>query len=94
VTVYRVWGDEAGPWGRFWTTIDPRTVFNYRAAAGLPSKNTGRFLSEGILTNSDGVVRNTAASADGNAGGLLELVIPNPQTQIQLRNVQGLNPRK
>lgn len=33
-TLYRVWGDEAGANGRSWTTVDPRTVANYRDSAG------------------------------------------------------------
>lgn len=32
---YRVWGDEAGAYGRSWSRTDPRTVKNYRDAAGL-----------------------------------------------------------
>jgi hypothetical protein len=51
--VYRVWGGDAKPWGSssgsYWTTVDPRTVENYRSVAGLPNENTGRFVSEGIL---------------------------------------------
>src|SRR5262249_31381899 len=41
--VFRVWGDGSKPWGPSWTPVDPRTVPNYRNAAGLPSKNSGRF---------------------------------------------------
>jgi hypothetical protein len=49
-----VWGDDAGAWGRSWTTVDPRTVPDYRDAAGLPDQNTGRFLSEGVLRRGSG----------------------------------------
>lgn len=75
-----------------WTTVDPRTVGNYRNAAGLPSQNSGRFLSEGSLRNTQGVTTRGALPLNGNAGGLREVIVPNPASQIQLRNVQGLNP--
>jgi hypothetical protein len=45
--VFRVWGrdpanpdlagSQSGPWGAAWTRVDPRTVANYRGAAGLPN---------------------------------------------------------
>jgi len=75
-----------------WTTVDPRPVSNFRDLAGLPSQNSGRFLSIGTLRNAKGVVSRGALPLEGNAGGLPELVIPNPETQIQLQNVMGLNP--
>lgn len=90
--VYRVWGGEAKASGRSWTTVDPRTVPNYRNAAGLPKQNTGRFLSEGTLTDTSGVSLKSADPLHGNAGGLSEVVVPNPGSQIKLQNVQGLNP--
>lgn len=90
--VFRVWGDEAAAGGRSWTTVDPRTVPNYRNAAGLPNQNSGRFLSEGILDDASGVRLKPADSLHGNAGGLPEVVVPNPNGQIRLLNVQGLNP--
>lgn len=90
--VFRVWGDEAGASGRSWTTVDPRTVPNYRNAAGLPVQNSGRFISEGVLSNTQGVTTRGALPLHGNAGGLSEVIVPNPTTQIRLQNVQGLNP--
>lgn len=90
--VFRVWGDEAGAMGRSWTTVDPRTVPNYRDAAGLPAQNSGRFISEGVLQNTQGVTTRGALPLHGNAGGLPEVVVPNPASQIRLDNVQGLNP--
>jgi uncharacterized protein RhaS with RHS repeats len=54
--VYRVWGDGAGAWGRSWTTVDPGTISNFRDVAGLPSQNSGRFFSIGILNNAEGVL--------------------------------------
>jgi hypothetical protein len=90
--VYRIWGDGAGAYGRSWTTVDPRVILGYRNAAGLPNQNTGRFLSEGILNDTTGIRIKAADPLHGNAGGLIEIVIPNPSQQIILRNVQGLNP--
>ena len=89
--VYRVWGDDAMAWGRSWTTTDPRTVSKYRNAAGLPNENTGRFISEGILDDASGVRLKSADPLHGNTGGLPELVVPNPERQIRLQNVQGVN---
>jgi hypothetical protein len=90
--IFRVWGDGAGAWGRSWTPVDPRTVANFRNIAGLPNQNSGRFVSEGILQNAEGVTTRGALPLHGNAGELPELIVPNPQSQISLWNVQGLNP--
>jgi RHS repeat-associated protein len=98
--IYRTWGKNlnnpdtsgASPWGRSWTTIDPRTVSNYRNAAGLPNQNAGRFLSVGLLTDPSGVLFKSADPLHGNIGGLAEIVVPNPQDQIRLLNVLGINP--
>ena len=91
-SVFRVWGDEAGAWGRSWTTVDPRTVPNFRNAAGLPTQNSGRFVTEGTLQNTRGVTTQAATPLHGNAGGLPEVVIPNSASQVRPLNVQGLNP--
>ena len=92
-TVFRVWGDEAGANGRSWTTVDPRTVSNYRDVAGLPNQNSGRFLSEGVIQDTTGIRLQPADPLHGNVGGLPEVIIPNPGQQITLRNIQGLNPQ-
>ncbi len=91
-TLYRVWGDGSGPNGKSWTTVDPSTVPNYRDAAGLPAQNTGRFVSEGILKDATGVTTKSAVPLAGNRGGLPEVVVPKPQTQIELCRVSGCNP--
>jgi hypothetical protein len=90
--VYRVWGDDARPWGRSWTTVDPRTVPDYRDLAGLPDQNTGRFLSSGSLHDTRGVRRRRAEPVHGNRGGLDEVLIPDAERKIDLRGVEGLNP--
>jgi len=101
--VYRVWGQDpatpdlvpqqSGPWGRSWTRVDPRTVPNYRNAAGLPDNaNLGRFVSEGRLIDTSGVTARDALRIGTNVGGLDELVVPNAAQKIILDNVSGVNP--
>ena len=90
--VYRVWGGSAQPWGRSWTRVNPSSVPDFRSVAGLPDVNTGRFVSEGSLMSTEGVEARSALPLDGNTGGTDELVIPNPQGQVQLEAVSGANP--
>jgi hypothetical protein len=100
--VYRVWGQDpsdpdaiirqSGPWGRSWTRVNPNTVSDYRDTAGLPNLfNKGRFVSTGILNDTTGVIVKSADPIGPNAGGLDELIVPNPQTQIILSGVAGVN---
>jgi len=91
--VYRVWGNEAGPYGKSWTPVNPSNVNNFRNVAGLPAQNTGRFVSEGVLTSTKGVVSRKALEIGSNTGGLPELVVPNPKTQILLQRISGVNPK-
>jgi RHS repeat-associated protein len=91
-TVYRAWGDGAGPNGSSWTTVNPNAVVGFRAAAGLPDANAGRFVSEGIIRDPTGIVTKIADSLDGNPGGIVELVIPDPAAQVVLTRVSGVNP--
>jgi len=88
----RRWKKGAGPWGRSWTTVDPRNVIGYRNLAGLPDANAGRFLSVGELQDSTGVMFRAAERVGNNVGGLPEVVVPQPALQIRLRSVLGLNP--
>jgi uncharacterized protein RhaS with RHS repeats len=90
--LFRVWGDGSEAMGPSWTTVDPRTVPNYRNAAGLPAGNSGRFLSEGVLRSTQRVTTRDALPLHGNVGGLPEVRLSNPVPQIRLENVQGLNP--
>jgi len=85
--VYRVWGGAAGPWGRSWTPVDPRTdPQNFRERAGLPDVNTGEYLTVGTLyIKTDVVVRPALPmppGTGGTQGGWTEFVVPSPQTQI------------
>ena len=101
--VYRVWGQDpanpdsvpkqSGPWGKAWTRVDPRTVNNYRNAAGLPDNaNLGRFVSEGRLLDTTGVTSRQALRIGSNAGGLDEVQVRDPINQIALDRVSGVNP--
>ncbi|MBN1113101.1 MAG: hypothetical protein JXA53_09345, partial [Bacteroidales bacterium] len=90
--VYRVWGDGSGPNGRSWSRTNPSTVPDYRDTAGLPDVNSGRFVSEGIITDSTGITTRKALELDGNKGGLDEVLIPNSEKQVNLEKVSGQNP--
>jgi len=91
-TVYRVWGGNSGQMGQSWTPVNPRTVFDYRNAAGLPSGNTGLFLTEGLLQINEGTYLQPAKPLDGNIGGLPELVVPNAPYKIVPQNTIRLTP--
>ncbi len=90
--IYRVFGDEAQAMGHSWTTTDPGLVDGYRNAAGLPDVNSGRFIIEGSITDTTGITFRPALSLDGNDGGLAELLVPRPSSQIQINRVSGINP--
>ena len=64
----------------------------YRNAAGLPEVNAGRFLSVGELQDATGVISRAAQPIGSRAGGLPELIVPQPKLQIRLQGVFGLNP--
>jgi len=92
--VYRVWGDKSGAWGKSWTATNPGEVENFRDAAGLPNQNTGRFVSEGVITDMKGIKTKAATPLHGNKGGLPEVVIPDPEKQVKLERVSGVNPKQ
>ena len=81
VDVFRVFGGDARAQGFSFTTVDPRTVKNFRDAAGLPSggtsgaTNTADFLIKGQARKSDVIKFKSADPLDGNKGGLPELII-------------------
>lgn len=85
VDVYRVFGGDARAQGFSWTTVDPRSVGDFRDAAGLPSggesgaTNTAEFLIKGTVNASDIIKSRSALPLDGNRGGLKELII-NPKS--------------
>jgi len=86
----------AGPWGRSWTDGNPFELGDDpRSLLGLPTGpdgNPARFLSIGELRDIDEVSRRDALPLDGNPGGAPELVVPDPQRQIELKEIHGLNP--
>ncbi len=81
VDVFRVFGGDARAQGFSWTTKDPRTVSNFRDAAGLPSggasgaTNTADFFIKGEVKAADIIKSRSALPLDGNKGGLPELII-------------------
>jgi hypothetical protein len=58
----------------------------------LPDANAGPFVSEGTIIEPSGVTTRSARPLDANPGGLPEVVIPNPEMQIDLTRVSGVNP--
>ena len=61
--------------------------------AGLPNgANYGRFVSEGVINDTSGMTSRSALPLDGNAGGLDEILVPDPETQVTLTGVYGVNP--
>jgi len=96
VDVYRAFGDDARAQGFSWTTRDPRTVSNFRDAAGLPSggasgaNNSADFLIQGRARASDIIESRSALPLDGNRGGLPELII-DPKN-VDITDFSVLNP--
>jgi hypothetical protein len=101
--VWRVWGqNEAAdgtllpsgsrPWGESWTPADPTASPDFRAGAGLPDQNPGRFYTRGILVKPGNVydVR-PALPLDGQPGGWPEYLIRDPQSAIEPTHVGGVN---
>ncbi len=95
--VYRIWGGGSTAFGASWTPLNPLMLrlggVDVRNWAGLPNGNTGQFMTTGILRNPAGVVLiRPADRLDGNIGGLIEYVIPNPANSIQYLNTVRVNP--
>jgi hypothetical protein len=92
-SVFRVFGGEAKGLSQSWTTINPGAIADYRTASGLFPGNSGQFIAEGRLMNTEGVaLREALPGPNGIGGGLPELVVPNPGNQICLVCVSGVNP--
>jgi hypothetical protein len=90
VPVFRVFGGQSQQAGFSWTPVDPRTVPNFRDAAGLPPENTGEFLVEGVVRPSDILIVRPARPIPPNRGGLTEYVI-NP-ANVRNQRVSPLLP--
>ena len=92
-TVYRVFGGEAKGAGQYWTTVNPGSIADYRTTAGLFPGNTGQFVIQGTFTDTSGVTFQLAAPGPGGiGGGLAEVFVPNPEGQISITGVSGVNP--
>ncbi len=89
--VYRVWGGGSRMDSDYWTPIDPRTVPNYRDAAGLPDWNTGEYLVEGDVRTSNIREITVAKPLHGNQGGIIEYRI-NPANVMNKVNTKLLKP--
>ena len=68
------------------------SMINVITTANPTDANSGRFLSTGKIINTKGFRYQLAAPCDGNPGGLQEILVPNPETQIRLQSVMGVNP--
>ena len=91
--LFRVFGNEAQGLGNYYTTVDPGTLVDYRTTAGLFPGNSGSFVLQGTLSDTDGVIFTSAAPGPGGVGGgLPEVFVPNPATQINITGVRGVNP--
>ena len=88
VDVFRVFGGDARAQGFSFTTVDPRTVKNFRDGAGLPSDgasgatNSADFLIKGTANTEDIIKSRSALPLDGNKGGLPELIIDPKNVEI------------
>jgi RHS repeat-associated protein len=92
--LYRVFGDEAKGLGQYYTTVNPADVADFREAAGLFPGNSGRFVLEGVLQDTEGVQVGVAeAGPRGVGGGLPQVFVPNPTSQISVLRISGVNPR-
>jgi len=90
-TIYRVFGGEAKALGKSWTPINPKTIPNYRNAAGLPNINSGKFIIEGTVKESNILLKRSALSLDGNTGGIMEYIVKDPN-KIKIKSVLELYP--
>ncbi|MBF0489640.1 MAG: M48 family metalloprotease [Candidatus Omnitrophica bacterium] len=103
--VYRIYGEDvdknidrngALPFKHSWTPIDPRTMSNPRSKLGLPTvegfRNEGRFVIEGRIVNIKGIKVKSADELHGNPGKETEYLVPNPESQIKIERVSGVNP--
>jgi len=81
-TLYRVYGGEARAMGRSWSTVPPDAVADFRAAAGLPTNNSGGFVIESRLKSLQGIelIRSALPGPTTPSGALQvpEILFQNP----------------
>ena len=90
--VWRVWGGGARQLGRSWTPIDPRTLESARGSLGLPSENTGEFLTKAVIKDWTGIQARPSLPLAGNPGGALEYLIPDPARQLDMLSTVRVSP--
>ena len=95
-TVYRVFGQQAKLYGKYWTPVNPKSIPDYRNKAGLPTergrRNSGKYLATGLLIDETGVIKGVAVELDGNVGGWPEYYIPHPEAQVDIISVERITP--
>ena len=83
--------DYSGPAGRSWTPTPIEQMPSPRADMGIPDVNAGRFRIRGQLIDVTDVQVRHALPLDGQPGGALEYLIPDPSGQIRIISVEGVN---
>ncbi len=82
--IYRVHGGRSGPLGRSWTPENPTSMANPRDRLGLPNANGGTKLSRARVLDWTGVSCRRALACDGNLGGAVEYLVPEPARQVRI----------
>jgi len=75
--IYRVFGNEAPLLGRYWTTVDPRTLTNVAAKLGLHAGNSAERMASAILLQNAGIRKAAPGPLTGLAETAPELFFPN-----------------
>jgi hypothetical protein len=91
-TLYRVFGDEALPYGHSWTRRRPDGSPDFRDDAGLPPQNSGRFVIQGRTHDLTNFKTRPAQPLGPNRGGWDEVIVPDPTSQLRTTRVSGVNP--
>ena len=82
--IWRIYGGKAELLGRSWTPVDPGSLSDPRGSLGLPDVNTGESVARGRVTDWEGITCRRALPCDGNPGGEIEYVIPEPSSQVEI----------
>ena len=91
-TLYRVFGDEALPYGHSWTRRRPDRSPDFRDDAGLPPQNSGRFVIQGRTEDVTQFKTRPAEPLGENRGGWDEVLVPDPLSQLRTTRISGVNP--
>ncbi len=90
--LYRVHGGKSGQLGSSWTPTDPRTLTNPRGSLGLPSVNSGEYLTTARVTDYTGMAARRSLALGDNLGGEIEYLVPNPSKQLEILEMNSLAP--